>query len=299
MRSSILVISTLASLILPAFAQIGTNCNVVRNVTVKAGDSLAAISKAANVTLDQVIFVNTQITNPRSIKVGDGVKIPDSRCVAPVAKPLAEPTAICTNRTAKTITVVAGDTLNIIAKEKLGITLPALLAANPQIKNPDLIAVGDVLNVPVCGATTTPKPTPGAPTPTTLATTTTSNSKRGLTARASAVVGQPVPKPNFPREAAPAESDTVYAKKPHHRREAAPAESDTVYAKKPNHPREAAPAESQAVGSNPAKPNQPREAAPKESDTTYVYGPGPHPRAAEPEVPYHPVIGKPGDRPRV
>jgi LysM repeat protein len=64
---------------------------------------------------------------------------------------LAEPTATCSNGTAGTIKVVAEDTLIIIAKEKLGITLPSLLAVNPQVKNPDLIKVGDVLNVPVCG----------------------------------------------------------------------------------------------------------------------------------------------------
>jgi len=48
--------------------------------------------------------------------------------------------------------VASGDTLNIIAKEKLGITLPALLAANPQIQNPDAISVGDVINIPLCRA---------------------------------------------------------------------------------------------------------------------------------------------------
>jgi len=131
-------------------AQTGTNCNIIANQTVKAGDSLASIAKSANVTLDQIQFVNTQITNPRSINPGDAIKIPNPRCVAPAAKPLAEPTATCSNGTAKTTTVVAGDTLNVIAKEKLGITLPALLAANTQIKNPDVLNVGDVINIPLC-----------------------------------------------------------------------------------------------------------------------------------------------------
>ncbi|KAK0108339.1 hypothetical protein ONS95_003154 [Cadophora gregata] len=148
MRSSIL--SLMALCFATALAQIGANCNVVANQTVKAGDTLAAIAKTANVTLDQIQFVNTQITNPRSINVGDIIKIPNTKCVAPAAKPLAEPTATCSNGTAKTITVVSGDTLIIIAKEKLGITLPALLAANAQIKNPDVLNVGDVINVPLC-----------------------------------------------------------------------------------------------------------------------------------------------------
>lgn len=47
----------------------------------------------------------------------------------------------------ETYTVVSGDTMGSIAS-KLGVTLDALKAANPKITNPDLIAVGDVLNVP-------------------------------------------------------------------------------------------------------------------------------------------------------
>lgn len=74
--------------------------------------------------------------------------------MAPPAVALAEPTATCSNGTAATIKVVQGDTLVIIAKEKLGITLPSLLAANPQIKNPDAIEVGQEINVPLCSAGT-------------------------------------------------------------------------------------------------------------------------------------------------
>jgi LysM repeat protein len=135
---------------------IGTNCNIVSNHTVIAGDNLANIATAAKVTLDQIQFVNTQITNPRLINIGDVIKIPDSRCTAPTAKPLAEPTATCVNGTESTTKVVAGDTLIIIAKEKLGITLSALEEANPQIKDVNKINVGDVINVPLCTNGTTP-----------------------------------------------------------------------------------------------------------------------------------------------
>lgn len=44
-------------------------------------------------------------------------------------------------------TVKKGDTLSAIAK-KYGITLEALLKANPQIKNPNLIKIGQVINIP-------------------------------------------------------------------------------------------------------------------------------------------------------
>jgi len=61
-----------------------------------------------------------------------------------------------------TYTVVAGDTLSGIAAAQ-GVTLAALLAANPQITNPDVINVGDVINIP--SSTTTPPPDTTPPPP--------------------------------------------------------------------------------------------------------------------------------------
>ncbi|HET9789590.1 MAG TPA: LysM domain-containing protein [Pyrinomonadaceae bacterium] len=66
-----------------------------------------------------------------------------------------------------TYTIKAGDTLGKIAKSK-GVTLEQLLKANPQIKNPDKIKVGDVLNVPDNSTTTAnTKPLPSIAVPTT------------------------------------------------------------------------------------------------------------------------------------
>ncbi len=50
--------------------------------------------------------------------------------------------------TQQTYTIKAGDTLNKIAK-KFGLTVDQLLAANKQIKNPNKIAKGDILVIPV------------------------------------------------------------------------------------------------------------------------------------------------------
>ncbi|KAH6663174.1 hypothetical protein B0J14DRAFT_662162 [Halenospora varia] len=154
MRFSLLFICAMATSLAAAqnnTAAIGTNCAITRNITVKSGDNLAAIGTSTNTTLSQLLFVNPQISNPRNINPGDIIQIPSSTCVAPAAAPLAEPTATCSNGTASTITVVAGDTGNIIAKEKLGITLGALVAANPQVKDINKLEVGQVLNVPLCG----------------------------------------------------------------------------------------------------------------------------------------------------
>ena len=182
MRSFTALIA-LTSCILPALAQSGTNCDIVANVTVVSGDTLGNIATANSVTLDQVLFVNPQITNADLILVGDVIAIPDSACIPGTTTPEpTEPTTPipCSDGSNTTYTVVAGDTLSTIATDKLGVTLDALLAANPQITNPDLIEIGDIINVPACPATTTstsssPTPTPTAPTGEVTATCSTGN----------------------------------------------------------------------------------------------------------------------------
>ena len=44
--------------------------------------------------------------------------------------------------------VAKGDTISKIAR-KNHVTLEALLAANPKIKNPDRIKVGDAITIPI------------------------------------------------------------------------------------------------------------------------------------------------------
>lgn len=65
-----------------------------------------------------------------------------------------------------TYTVRAGDTLSKIAARN-GTTLPQLLQANPQIKDPNRIGIGDVINLPSdagvpAGSTDNTKPLPSA-----------------------------------------------------------------------------------------------------------------------------------------
>jgi spore coat assembly protein SafA len=58
-----------------------------------------------------------------------------------------EPTAVPAP-TPQVYTVAKGDTMSKIAK-KFGVTVEELLAANPQIKNPDKIKIGDKITIPV------------------------------------------------------------------------------------------------------------------------------------------------------
>ena len=89
------------------------------------GDTLRKIAAKFNTTVDAILRVNPQITNPNVIYVGQAIVIP------------AQPTSHIVQR---------GDTLRIIAN-KYGTTVDAILALNPNIKNPNLIYVGQVIVV--------------------------------------------------------------------------------------------------------------------------------------------------------
>jgi spore coat assembly protein SafA len=52
----------------------------------------------------------------------------------------------------KTVKVEKGDTLSALAKES-GVSLKSLIQANPQIKNPNLIHVGQKINIPTKSST--------------------------------------------------------------------------------------------------------------------------------------------------
>ncbi|KAH8795689.1 hypothetical protein BGZ57DRAFT_720767, partial [Hyaloscypha finlandica] len=88
---------------------------------VAEGDYLDAIAKAYNTTLSAIVALNEQIENPDLIFPGQIIKVP--------AKRLGDP--FCT-------TVEPGDSLYSIA-DKWGLTLSSVEAANPLIKDKNLI----------------------------------------------------------------------------------------------------------------------------------------------------------------
>ena len=90
---------------------------------------MSGIAEKFGVSLNALIAANPQIKNPDLIYTGDVLSIP------------TKPSQV------KKYTVVAGDTMSGIAA-KFGVSLSALVAANPQIKNPDLIYAGQVLTIP-------------------------------------------------------------------------------------------------------------------------------------------------------
>ena len=91
----------------------------------QSGDTLRKIAAKFNTSVEAILKVNPQITNPNLIYVGQSIAIPAG---------------------VSTYAVQRGDTLRIIAN-KFGTTVESLLALNPNIKNPNLIYVGQILRV--------------------------------------------------------------------------------------------------------------------------------------------------------
>jgi nucleoid-associated protein YgaU len=116
--------------------------------TLKTRIGLPAIPRAAVYALALVLAAIVLFLLPSILHLGGGgspaAVTPSPSVQASVATaPTEQPVA-----TAQTYVVKPGDTLLKIAK-KFGLTVDDLLAANKQVKNPNKIAVGDELTIPV------------------------------------------------------------------------------------------------------------------------------------------------------
>jgi spore coat assembly protein SafA len=101
---------------------------------VQPGDTLFFIARRFGTTIDAILKANPQITDPDRIFVGQVITVPTT--VPPAPPPGAT-----------RYVVQPGDTLSAISR-RFGITLQALIAANPQIANPDLIFPGQLIFIP-------------------------------------------------------------------------------------------------------------------------------------------------------
>ncbi len=113
--------------------------------TVRSGDTLFFIARRFNISLQSLINANPQITDPNTIYPGQVICIPSATPGPGVPCPGGQ-----------IYRVVSGDTLFGIA-QRFGVTLDALIRANPQITNPDRIFPGQEICVPA----PPPVPCPG------------------------------------------------------------------------------------------------------------------------------------------
>ena len=131
---------------------------------VQSGDTLGALALRYGVSVAALSAANPQLKDPRSMRVGQVLNVPGTSAPAAartVARAPAETTPAPSVTKHK---VQSGDTLASLARRyKVGID--ALSAANPQLKDPHSLRVGQTLTVPAPG-TTVAKATSGK-TPTT------------------------------------------------------------------------------------------------------------------------------------
>ena len=93
--------------------------------TVQQGDTLKKIATRINVTVNDILLVNPQITDANLIYVGQVISLPAS---------------------ASYYTVQSGDTMKKIAA-RFGTTLDSLIVLNPQITDINKIYVGQVIRI--------------------------------------------------------------------------------------------------------------------------------------------------------
>jgi LysM repeat protein len=114
-------------------------------LTVQWGDTLSGIASRCGTTMDAI-----RAANPGMgwwLYAGQVLYIPSG------SVPVEVPTY------GSTYTIQRGDTMGNIAV-RAGCSLSSLLAVNPQIQNPSLIYVGQVINLPVGAKPPTHPPTP-------------------------------------------------------------------------------------------------------------------------------------------
>ncbi len=101
---------------------------------VARGDTLKSLAIRFGTTVDVLLSLNRSITNANVIYEGQKLTVP-----AGGSSPAPVPTG-------QSYTVQRGDTLRIIAA-RFGTTVDNLLALNPEIRDPNLIYVGQVIRV--------------------------------------------------------------------------------------------------------------------------------------------------------
>lgn len=104
---------------------------------VNHGDTLRSLATMFNTTTDTLLALNPGIANANLIYAGQRLNVPVSGSIPPTPPPAGS----------QFYTVQRGDTLQKIAA-RLDTSLEALVKANPQVANINLIYVGQKLNIP-------------------------------------------------------------------------------------------------------------------------------------------------------
>ncbi len=111
---------------------------------VQPGDTLWEIAQQFGVSLQALINANPQV-NPQNLQVGQVLQIPTDG-----------------GQAGRNYVVQPGDSLYRIA-QRFGVSLEDLIAANPQLRDPERLNVGQTIRIPGGGAAPSPGPGPTPP----------------------------------------------------------------------------------------------------------------------------------------
>ncbi len=143
---------TMLSVSLSVLAQSPTATPAVDTIyTVRQGDTLFRIAGRFGTTYQALAAANN-IVNPAQIFAGQQLRIPGRPTTQSPAVPVPHPTTVATEPDTPTVTytVIRGDTLQRIAL-KHNTTVQQLIALN-NLRNPNVIYIGQELNVPAITA---------------------------------------------------------------------------------------------------------------------------------------------------
>lgn len=121
-----------------AFANVKPKEPVVH--TVKSGDTFKSVAEKYKITLDELLNANPSL-------LAEGTKLTIS--VPTISKPVVTDNSTTNNAASSTRkhTVKQGDTIGTIA-QKYGVTVDNIKAINPNLTNPNMIFVGQVIVIP-------------------------------------------------------------------------------------------------------------------------------------------------------
>ncbi|MGE5553767.1 MAG: LysM peptidoglycan-binding domain-containing protein [Betaproteobacteria bacterium] len=132
-------------------------CPEGRLHTVAPGETLFSIANRFGVALSRVIAANPQLQDPNAVVPGQVICVPLPAVGFPEVPP---PPPACPGGTI--VTVAAGETMAGIAR-RFGVGLQQMIAANPQVIDPNSLLVGQRLCVPGVITPPSPPPTPTCP----------------------------------------------------------------------------------------------------------------------------------------
>ena len=141
----IVLVVIMALVAVPSHARAGGVCG--GTFVVERGETLESIASTCGTTVSVILAANPGISG--SLTVGQVITVPGSNYLAP-STPVPTTVTPGSSTGNSTYTVKAGDTFSGIARQ-FGISVSALWAANPNIRDINLLYTGQILNIPSSG----------------------------------------------------------------------------------------------------------------------------------------------------